>query len=382
MSIDKTDPFREARESDRTVVANYSDERIPMILRHREVRLAARDWQTYSSDAPCRVPIPEESDVRQVRQLPIEVDPPEHTDYRKLVLPFFQRPLDPTMAPKIEALVDTLLSEAMTKTSVDVVAEFALPLQSRALTHLLNMPMEESELWISWGTHVFRTGGDSLDTEQAGALDRYIEQQLDRAEDNPGADFFSELHRAQFKGRGLTREEMTGIANLTFAGGRDTIINLVSSGLGYLAQNPKALQQLRENPSLINTATEEFVRYFSPKTHIGRVATKTLDIKGEAVEVDQRVSLCWASANRDASVFEAPAEVRLDRKPNPHLGFGHGPHSCLGAPQARLVMRSVLKRLVERVSTLELITAEQAIEQIGGIERNVGFEQLHIRFSE
>ena len=99
-----SDPFIEARRKDGVLPCNFQGEPVPMILRHEEVRKAARDWKTYSSDAPFRVPIPSEEDVRTMRQLPVETDPPDHTDYRRIVEPFFQRAKDPQMMAQVEAL--------------------------------------------------------------------------------------------------------------------------------------------------------------------------------------------------------------------------------------------------------------------------------------
>src|SRR5512136_1694584 len=154
------DPFREARNKTGVLRCVFQGENLPMLLRHADVRAAARDWKTFSSDAPFRVPIPSEEEVRSMRQLPIETNPPEHTEYRAIVEPFFQRAKQPEMIAKVEALIAEKLTEAMSRDSVDVVQEFALPVQSRSLTYLLNVPESEADTWIGWGIHVFKvTGG-------------------------------------------------------------------------------------------------------------------------------------------------------------------------------------------------------------------------------
>src|SRR4051812_21863866 len=108
-----SDPFREAREESGILECEFQGEMMPMILRHEDVRGAAKDWQTYSSDAPFRVPIPSEEDVRTVRQLPVETNPPDHTEYRAIVEPFFRRAKDAGMIAQVEALVRELLNEAL-----------------------------------------------------------------------------------------------------------------------------------------------------------------------------------------------------------------------------------------------------------------------------
>jgi len=348
-----------------------------MVLRHADVKAAARDWQRYSSDAPFRVPIPSEEDVRSVRQLPIETDPPEHTEYRKIVEPFFLRPRDAEFVGRVEKLIAELIEEGGGNDSVEVVREFALPLQSRALTYLLNVPESEAEEWVGWGTHVFRDGGDGA--AKGSALEDYIHRKLDEAERSPGEDFFSVLTQATFQGRKLTREEAVGFVNLTFAGGRDTVIQSVAVIVGYLAEHPEAMRRFCEEPKLIMTAAEEFVRVVTPLTHIGRVCREDTEVFGEKAPAGERISLCWASANYDDAVFDQPETVQLDRKPNPHLGFGSGPHICLGALHARVILRALMKVLAERLASIEIVEAAPHVEKRADYQRTVGYDQLRVR---
>jgi cytochrome P450 len=370
------DPFREARSEAPVLQCPFQGENLPMILRHEDVRRAAKDWKTFSSDAPFRVPIPSEEDVRTMRQIPVETDPPDHTAYREIVEPFFRRAKDPAVVAQMEALTDRLLTAALARESVEIVREFALPLQSLALTFLLNVPEAEGEVWIRWGVHVFRDGGS-----KGAALETYLHAKFDHAAANPGEDFFSALTKATFHGRPLTREEMMGFANLTFAGGRDTIIHTISSVLAHLAAHPEALEFLRADPSRIVHACEEFFRVITPLTHIGRVCPVETDVHGVTVPAGGRVSLGWASANRDAAAFPAPDEVRLDRKPNPHVAFGHGTHLCLGAPHARLLLRTLLQKCCERIAGLTVLEARENIEDAEKYRRAVGYESLTVRLT-
>lgn len=365
------DPFQQARRDDGVLPCEFQGETVPMILRHEEVRKAARDWKTYSSDAPFRVPIPSEEAVRTMRQLPVETDPPDHTDYRRIVEPFFQRAKDPGMIAQVEALIGGMLREAIARGPIEVVREFALPIQSRAMTYLLNVPESEADLWIGWGIHVFRDGGS-----KGGALEAYLHERFDRATGGDGRDFFSALAQATFRGRPLTRQEMMGFGNLTFAGGRDTVIHTLSSVLGYLAHRPEALGFLREDPQRVVHATEEFFRVVTPLTHIGRVCPVETDVHGVTVAPQGRASLCWASANRDETVFDAPLEVRLDRKPNPHLAFGFGAHLCLGAAHARLLVRTLLQQCIEQVDRITVLSAQERLEREQAYQRPVGYESL------
>lgn len=373
------DPFREARRESGVLKCPFHGEDIAMILRHEDVRRAARDWKTFSSDAPFRVPIPSEAEVRSMRQLPIETDPPEHTDYRRITDPFFQRPKDSSFVARIEALINGLFMDALGRDSIEIVKEFALPLQSRALTHLLNVPESEAQTWIGWGIHVFKVTGGEF--KKGNVLEDYLHAQFDRALASPGEDFFSALTQATFRGRPLTREEMMGFANLAFAGGRDTIIHTISCALGYLAEHPEALEFLREDPKRITLASEEFFRVFMPLTHIGRVCPEETNVNGVTVKAGERVSLCWASANLDEKAFDAPEEVRLDRKPNPHLSFGFGTHLCMGALHARVLLRTLLQICTERIAAITVLAAKKRVETEARYQRELGYESLLVKFT-
>jgi cytochrome P450 len=372
------DPFREARSKDGVLRCPFQGETLPMILRHADVREAAKDWKTYSSDVPFRVPIPSEEEVRSMRQLPIETNPPEHTEYRAIVEPFFQRAKQPEVIAKVQALIGEILSRALSRESVEIVNEFALPVQSRALTYLLNVPESEADTWIGWGIHVFKVTGGAF--KKGIVLEDYLQAQLDRAEANPGEDLFSALVKATYRGRRLTREEMMGFGNLAFAGGRDTIIHSISSIIAYLGMNPAALEYLREDTRRIVHAGEEFFRFFMPLTHIGRVCPVDTNVHGMTVPAGGRVSLAWAAANFDETVFDAPEEVRLDRKPNPHLSFGFGAHLCLGAPHARLIVRSLLEALTARVERITVLQAQEHVEREASYERANGYDSLTVAF--
>jgi cytochrome P450 len=374
------DPFREARIESGVLRCPFQGEDVPMLLRHEDVRHAARDWRTFSSDAPFRVPIPSEESVRTMRQLPIETDPPDHGDYRDIIAPFFKEAKETATIAWMHQLVGRMLTDAMARSSIEVVREFALPIQSRALTHLLRMPESEAEIWIGWGIHVFHDGSDSH--EKGSTLERYLQAQFDRAATAPGDDFFSVLTKATFRGRPLTRDEMMGFANLTFAGGRDTVIHTISSVLAYLAEHPAALAQLRADPGCIPQAAEEFFRWVSPLTHLARVCPVDTEVLGEHVPAGGRISLNWASANRDARVFPDPEVVKFDRRPNPHVAFGTGTHFCLGAPHARLMLRTLLEACAQRVDRVIVLEAEEKIERTDAYERRVGYEALTVRFVE
>ncbi len=376
------DPFKEKRAEKGWEKINDQNDPVVMVLRHKDVRKCAHNWKTFQSAArPGRIVVPSEVNIRDTRQIPFEVDPPDHGEYRALVEGWFRRPLQPAYEEKLRGQIETIVEEALQMDTVEVVREFSLRLQSRALTLLLNIPFAEAETWIAWGTHVFRSEETKLDATKANVLYDYIDAEIEKAINHPGEDLYSVLLRSEVKGRKLTKEEVRGVMILTFAGGRDTIINYVTNAIAYLGDHPMSLDRMRSEPQIISKAVEEFVRYFSPLTHMGRVVTEDTQVCEHAIKADGRISLCWASANRDETVFENPNEIILDRKLNPHVGFGFSHHKCLGAHHARQIMKVLLETLSHKVQSIDILKVEENIEQWGEFNRKVGYDHLSVRFN-
>ncbi len=379
---DLPDPFEQVRLEKGVSEMDDQNDPVTMVLRHRDVRKCAHNWQAFQSGAkPGRIVIPSEVYIRDTRQIPFEVDPPAHGEYRVLVEDWFRRPLTPEYEAKLKTQIDAAVEEALAQDSVEVVGGFSLPLQSRALTLLLNIPFEEAETWIGWGVHVFRSEESKTDASKANILYDYIDEKIEEAAADPGDDLYSVLLNSEYQGRKLTKEEVKGTMILTFAGGRDTIINYVTNAIAYLADHPESLERMRNEPEIISKAVEEFVRYFSPLTHMGRVVTEDTQVCEHAVKADSRISLCWASANRDASVFENPNEVVLDRKINPHVGFGFSHHKCLGQHHARQIMKVLLTSLTEKVHFIDIQDYEENIEEWGEFNLKVGYEKINVKFN-
>lgn len=376
------DPFEQARQEKGFGEMNDQNDPVTIVLRHKDVRKCAHNWKTFQSGAePGRIVVPSEVYIRDTRQIPFEVDPPLHGEYRAIVEAWFKRPLQSEYQGKLSGQIEAAVEAALNNHPVEVVSDLALPIQSRALTLLLNIDGSEAETWISWGTHVFRSEGEPLDADKANVLYDYIDAQIDKAIANPGDDLYSVLLASDFQGRKLSKEEVKGVMILTFAGGRDTVINAITNSVAYFAEHPDQLERLRREPEITSHAVEELVRYFAPLTHMGRVVTEDTQVCEHAIKADSRISLCWASANRDASVFENPNEVILDRKVNPHVGFGFSHHNCLGATHARQILKILLTTLAQKVQSIEILESEDNIENLEEFQRKVGFHKLKVQFT-
>ncbi len=377
------DPFEAARLENGTAHMNDQNDPVTMLLRLKDVRKAAHKYQNFQSGAvPGRIVVPSEVNIRDTRQIPFEMDPPEHTAYRAVLEDWFRRPLEEGYTSELEQQISKILDEALEKDTVEVVSEFALVMQSQALTLLLNIPFEEAHTWISWGTHVFRSEGVALDGDKANILYDYIDAQIEKAVAQPGEDLYSVLLATEVNGKKMTKEEVKGVMILTFAGGRDTLINAITNSIAYFAEYPESLARLREEPEIVTKSVEELIRYFAPLTQMGRVVTQDTEVCAHAAKADSRISLCWASANRDARTFEKPNEVILDRKMNPHVSFGFSHHSCLGATHARQLLRILLVVLARKAKSIEILNHKDNIEDLGEFRRKVGFDSLMVRFNQ
>jgi cytochrome P450 len=375
------DAFAQNRKETGIGYMNDQDDPVNMILRLKDLRKAAHNFATFQSGStPGRIVIPSEVNIRDTRQIPFELDPPTHGPYRALLNPWFKRPLEESYQTKLQAIIDETITDAFSTEKIDVVSQFALPLQSKALTLLLNTSMSNAQTWIDWGTHVFRSESSSLDGDKANILYDYIDAEIEKAIDTPSDSLYSVLLNSEVDGKKMSKEEVKGVMILTFAGGRDTVINAVTNTIAYFSENISDLQRIANEPEIVNRAVEELVRYFAPLTQMGRVATTDATVCEHAIKADSRVSLCWASANRDENVFANANKVDFDRKVNPHVSFGFSHHNCLGATHARQILRQLVLTLANRVKEFEVLSADENIEQLGDFTRKVGFNQLEMRF--
>jgi len=349
-----------------------------LVTPYAEVRRAARDWRAFSSDTPFRVPIPHEVGTRSVRQLPIETDPPGHRGYRQLLVPWFDRAAVERVRPALAAIADELVHAAVARGGCEVVADLALPLVLRSLAELLRLPRAHADRWLTWGRDAFTelpTGRKIANPD----FDRWLEDTVDAALADPGDDVFGTLARSPLDGRRLTREELLGIGNLLVAAGRGTMVDAVAGALWRLARVPEEADRLRADPGLLPAAVEEWYPWLSPITHLGRTAVAATTVGGHHVEAGGQVPLGFGLANRDPAAFPDPHRFVLDRTPNPHVAFGHGPHRCMGEHLARVELAVLVRAWLDAVRTVEVVgEPAHRTSDLGEVRVVNGFDALHL----
>ena len=305
-----------------------------------EVRAAAKDWGRFSSR------LIGDRDVRDYPQLPLEVDPPEHAAYRALLDPILGRRAVVALEPEVRRIARELVAGFAERGRVEAVHDLAVPIVASVIAHAFGRPEDAAEL-TSWGITSWEHLPDG--TRSGARLDAYVDRVLEEGALAPGDDAFSRLATATIDGRPLTRLEQVGLANLILAGGRDTVILLLCGALWHLAGDDEARAALRREPARLQLAIEEYLRYLSPNRGMERVAREDIHGPWGSARAGDLVILGWGPANHDPAAFEAPGEIRLDRRPNPHLAFGSGPHTCIGIHLARMEARVFLEELLGAV---------------------------------
>jgi len=308
------------------------DQRI--ITGHKAVREALRDTTTYSSD------LQGDADVRDYRQLPLEVDPPRHHLYRNALGPYFVKPTVEKAIPEFRQHTELLVNQYFSVASRDVIGGLVLPLVMHNLGVLYGRPQDVAE-WISWGPDVWTAESHVRDGK---VLHSYLDRIYKEATLGANPDVWREIVHLEIEGKAITETEFRGIAGVMLAGGRDTMVKLLTGMLWHFALKPADLELLRSEPELISRAIQEFLRFFTPLPQMAR--TTTPETGADYLPEDRYVGISFISGNFDEDIFEDPLEINFKRSKIPHLSFGFGPHTCLGNHIAELEARVFLETLV------------------------------------
>ncbi len=317
-----------------------------LMTRHEDVRACAINWRDYTSSVAGVTAIPVIT-PRTEPMLPIEIDPPRHSRYRALVNPVFTPERVAEITPRIRNLADSMLARMAENGRADAVAEFCVPVAITSLAAFTDVPLADSERWVGWITKMFDVSDPVAGAAASRELVAYIDGLIATRRAAPTDDFISTLMAAEIDGERLDDGQIRSFVTVVFGAGFETTADGLSVMLHWLAENPDSLARLAAEPALIPTAVEEFLRFSSPIQIFGRNAARDLSVHERHIQAGDIVALGFGSANRDPAAFEAPDELRLDRRPNRHLTFGAGPHLCAGAGVARMEFAVTLEALIE-----------------------------------
>ena len=326
------------------------------LSRFADVFAAATDAATFSSYA-----VESEALLPQLNFL----DGARHRDMRALVSRGFTPRRVTELEPLVAKVVDELLDRIEAKGGGDLVADLGAPLASRVVGALIGIPearLEEFRHWTEELTALGQTGEIARLQEVATAIYGLFGDLLDERRAQPTDDLMSSLISASIDGIQLTEEEILGFCFLLVSGGNDTTMHLVATGSVHLAENPDVRARLVREPTRIPDAIEEMLRLDPPAQLHARTTTRDVELHGVIIPADSRVMLLWGAANRDGREFPEPDRFDIYRASTRHLGFGVGPHFCLGASLARLEARAAFAELLQRAPEFTLVEPPTRLE--------------------
>jgi len=288
------------------------------------------------------------------------MDDPRHAQFRRL--------LTPSVAPRVLQRIESdlrvravgIVEAALAKRACDFLVDVAAELPLQAVAQLVGVPQQDRHALMNWANVTLdyedREVGEITERQaQASArMFEYGSNLLQHKLTQPADDLLSIVTHARIDGEPLTEGEQRMFFSLIIAAGSETTRNSIAVGMLAMMQNPDAWEQLRGDRSVLPTAVEEMLRWASSTPYNRRTATRDVVFGGRPIKAGDKVTLWWASANRDESAFTDPYTFDVTRNPNPHLAFGRGGHFCLGAALARMEMRVIFDVLLDRVARATL----------------------------
>ena len=293
-------------------------------------------------------------------------DPPDHTRLRALVNRAFTPRVVDGLRPRIQAIVDDLLDRVERTKAMDVISDLAYPLPVLVISEMLGVPAGDNDTIKQWSADIARSldaiglpaDAGIVERGRAGrrALGEYFRGLIPERRKNPRNDLLSLLLAAEEQGDKLTEGELLATCVLLYIAGHETTVNLIGNGLLALLRHPAELERLRKDPSLIQSAVEELLRYDGPVQRTARTTNTEMEIGGKKIDKGVMVVPLIGAANRDPAHFPDPDRLDVARPDNRHIAFGFGIHFCLGAPLARLEAQIALGTLARRMPGLALAT--------------------------
>ncbi|MHB8684946.1 MAG: cytochrome P450 [Dehalococcoidia bacterium] len=296
-----------------------------------------------------------------LQTLMLNMDPPRHTLYRRLVATGFTPAMIRRLEPHVREITTRIIDNVARRGACDFVSDVAADLPLQVIAEMLGVPLEERHRVFEWSNRLigfddpeFATSPE--DGKQAAAeLFMYAHALATQRKQAPRDDLISVLLQAEVDGEALSEPAFDAFFILLVVAGNETTRNLISGAMQAFIEHPEERERLIREPSLMPVAVEEMLRWVSPLIYFRRTATRDTEIRGQRIREGDRVVMYYPSANRDEDVFEDAGRFDVARTPNPHLAFGGGGHHfCLGASLARLEIRVMFEELFRRLPDIEL----------------------------
>ena len=342
-----------------------------VLTRKVEIDEALRHPEIFSSNMDA-------VDLKNARpMIPLQIDPPEHKKYRKLLDPIFAPRRMAAMDDSVSRIVNNLIDGFIDQGEVDFAQAFSVPFPSEVFLTLLGLPLGELDRFLAMKDGIIRpdhvTGKpygsravNDFQQEVADSVYEYFNEVLDAREVTRQDDLLSLFLDAEVDGQRLTRNDILDICFLFLIAGLDTVTATLDCMFAFLAQHPEHRQQLVDDPSMIPSAIEELLRWETPVMGVVRASLEDTSLGGCPVKKGDQVMIMIGSANTDEAEFEDADTVRFDREANRHIAFGGGIHRCLGSHLARLELRVALREWHRRIPEYS-VEPDHTLVYTGGI---------------
>jgi cytochrome P450 len=312
----------------------------------------------------------------------IEMDPPDQLEYRRVLNPFLSPAAVERWRPMIRELSHACIDEVIESGRLDFVDDLANIVPAVLTMGMLGFPLTDWVIYCEPAHALVYTPPSSPDfprvLDQAMQMGARLAEEMKSARAGPRPGMLKALLDAQTAGSPFADDDILGTLSLLIGGGFDTTTSLTSHALTWLDEHPDHRRRLLDDPELLDTATEEFVRFATPAQGGGRTITRDCEIGGLAFRSGDRVWMAYGLANHDPEAFEKPDEIALDRFPNRHAGFGLGVHRCIGSNLARMTFKTMLTAILERLPDYRLDPGGAVrYEDIGTIN---GYQHLPATF--
>jgi len=323
----------------------------------------------------------EGEDLNDLAHELLQMDPPEHREYRSLTSSYFTPRAIEAMRPQVVRCVDEILDrlDELSGRQFDFVEHVAAVMPIVVIADMLGLPHADRDQFFRWTNEIVaphepefqREPGVSPFAAALAELMAYFAELVKDRRRRPTSDIASVIANATVRGGPVPDLELLSYLALLIVAGNETTRNAISGGLIAMLDNPGEWARLKANPDLIRPACEEIVRYTSPIIQFARTPNEDVEVHGQIIAAGETMALFYPAANRDPLVFDEPDRFRIDRSPNRHVGFGIGEHVCLGAHLARMELQELFGALSRRMKGAEI---EAPVERstssfIGGVKR-------------
>ncbi|MGH8595345.1 MAG: cytochrome P450, partial [Gammaproteobacteria bacterium] len=354
------------------------------VFRHADVKTIFNDPYLFSSEREGVMPIVDAEMAAIIEEAwgigknVATIDPPRHTEFRKVMAaPFLPKALADGEV-RTKKLIGEIFDQLPAHGEIDLVSDLAVRIPMAVICDILNLPADDWDPMLDWGKMAI--GGTDPEYQRGTAAETISqgfrslnEYSLRRATERRGCPFSDPLTlivNATVNDQPLTSSQISHNAVQLILAGFETTRNAFSGGVLALLERPDQMALLRQDPKRLRLAAEEFVRWSDPVISIMRIATADTELGNRQIREGDRVVMWLPSANRDSEAFERPYDFDVTRHPNLHLGFGAGPHFCLGGPLAKLEIRLAMEELLARYDGIEITGPIERVQStfVGGLK--------------